>query len=341
MRNSILLPVIGALALWIGTVQAAEQGATVNEQNALALSLTENALASAQGGGGQAGEASTTTESSVLSEDQPLLWKGFITGLRGFEEFVHPVSSPLYFHDPFIETRTNVLYVWHKFPDRSDLKGGDLHVWALPIWVALSERLQLTATCDGYSRIRARALKPDEGWNDLAIGLKYAAIADVEEQLLVSAGLSWRLSNGHARTLHGGVDELNPYISAGKGLGKWHLIGTVGGRLPMDRHMGNYILYESLHIDYELFEDFYPLIEFNGLQYLSNGDRLPLDVGGLDYANIGSNNISGNSTFWGAVGFRWKVHRNVEVGATYEFPLTTPKNDIFDHRVTVSVILGL
>ena len=33
--------------------------------------------------------------------------------------------------------------------------------------------------------------------------------------------------------------------------------------------------------------------------------------------------------------------KHVEVGATYEFPLSTRHNDIFDQRVTVSVILGL
>jgi len=286
--------------------------------------------------------AEVATRQEVESADQPeILWPGFLYGLSGFEDFAHPVSSPIYNHDPFIDTRLNVLYVWHKFPDGCDIKGGDLQVWALQLYVALTERLQLTATCDGYSRLRARALQPDEGWNDLMAGLKYNLLADVDRQFLLSTGLSWRLSNGHARTLHGGVDELNPYVTAAKGFGKCHVIGTVGGRLAMDHNMGNHILYESLHIDYELFENFYPLIEFNGLQYLRNADRLPLGVGGLDYANIGSNDVRGNSTFWGEVGFRWKVVDHLELGATYGFPMMDPDNDIFDHRVTVSVIVGL
>ena len=109
----------------------------------------------------------------------------------------------------------------------------------------------------------------------------------------------------------------------------------------MDDGMGNYILYESLHFDYELLDNFYPLVEFHSLQYLSNGNRLPLGVGGLDYANIGSNDVRGNSVFWGDIGFRWKCHDHVELGATYEFPISTPDNSIFDDRVTVSVIVGL
>lgn len=341
---------VGMLAVFAGTSLAVEyeDGGAEGQQDVLTLDLAEQSALTLADGASQPEEQpqqapafESSEEISVVSATQPLLWEGFLTGLEGFEDFVHPVSSPLYFHDPFIDTRTNLLYVWHKFPGGSDVKGGDLQVWAMPIWVALTERLQLTATCDGYSRIRARGLRPDEGWNDLAVGLKYNILADREEQMLMSAGLSWRLSNGHALTLHGGVDELNPYVSAAKGFGKCHVIGTVGGRLPMDHNKGNYILYESLHVDYEIVDDFYPLIELNGVQYLSNGDRLPLDVGGLDYANIGSNNVSGNSTFWAAVGFRWKAHKNIEVGATYEFPLTTPRNDIIDDRVTVSVILGL
>jgi hypothetical protein len=284
-------------------------------------------------------EVGETPEAVVKSET--ILWEGFLTGMQGFDSFVHPVTSPLYFHDPFIDTRTNIVYLWNKFPKGSDLKGGDISVWALPIWVALTEKLQLTAEIDGYSRLRARALAPDEGWNDLAVGLKYNLLADVENQFALSTGLSWRLSNGHSMTLNGGVDELNPYITAAKRMDKWQFIGTFGGRLPMDENKGNYILHENLSIAYELLEGFFPLVEFNGLQYLSDGNRLPLDVGGLDYANIGSNNVEGNSTFWAGVGFRWKVNKNVEVGAAYEVPLSSRENDILDQRVTVSIILGL
>lgn len=268
------------------------------------------------------------------------LWDGFLTGLEGFEDFPHPVSSPLYFHDPFIETRANILYMWHEFSN-GDLKGGDLNVWALQLWVALTERWQLTAKIDGYSKIRARALRPAEGWNDIALGLKYNFYNDVANQFLVSGGMSWRLSNGHSLTLNGGVDELNPFISAAKAFDKLKLIGTFGGRIAMDQNAGNHIVYENLHVSYELWENFYPLLEINGLQYLSDGNRLPLSVGGLDYANIGSNDVAGNSVFWGGVGFRWKIHEHVELGATYEFPISNPDNSIFQQRVTTSIIIGL
>lgn len=286
-------------------------------------------------------DAAAMQESADAPDDASFLWDGFLTGQKGFDDFVHSVSSPLYFFNPFIDTHANFCYIWNKFPDGSPLKGGDLSVWAVQVFVALTEKLQLTATSDGYSRIRARALQPAEGWNDIALGLKYNLIANQDEQYLLSTGLSWKLSNGTAKTLHGGVDELIPYVTAAKGYGKFHVIGTVGGRLPMDDEMGNYILYEDLHFDYELLENFYPLLEFHALQYLSNGSRLPFGVGGLDYANIGANDVRGNSVFWGDVGFRWKLNENIEFGATYGFPISNPNNSILDDRVTVSVIIGL
>ena len=74
-----------------------------------------------------------------------------------------------------------------------------------------------TATALLRKHVR-EAPEHSEGWNDLALGLKYNVIADVENQFALSTGLSWRLSNGHALTLHGGVDELNPYVTAAKGI---------------------------------------------------------------------------------------------------------------------------
>ncbi len=292
-------------------------------------------------------DAPAAVEDSALEAKEPapsfvesLRRKGFMRGLEGFDRFVHPISSPSYFHDPFIDSRMNLLTLRLWLPKDNQLHGGYVDSYGTPFYLALTERLQFMVTYGGYSRVRAGGLRPADGWNDWAFGLKCNLIADRDSQFLLSSGLIWRLSNGHALTLQGGVDELSPFVSAAKGFGKWHVIGTVGGRLAMDRHMGNHMVYESLHVDYELLENFYPLVEFNGLQYLSNADRLPSRVGALDFASIGANDVRGNSVFWTAVGFRWKLRKNVELGASYEFPLTPAENGSLDQRVIVSVNIG-
>jgi hypothetical protein len=63
-----------------------------------------------------------------------------------------------------------------------------------------------------------------------------------------------------------------------------------------------------------------------------------LNVGGLDYTNLGSYNVAGTSVFWGDLGFRWKLTPNLSFGAAYGFPISTPGNDIFNQRVTLDLI---
>lgn len=283
-----------------------------------------------------------TSEEETVSETttgDSILWDGFIYGDPHFRDTPRPIGSPLYFEDPFINSDVRAGFIWHKFPNNGGLRGGQLTVYTLQLRLALTERLQFMATTDGYSHLESPILDDDSGWNDLAFGLKYALYVDHENDFLLSTGLRWRLSNGHANTLNGGVDELNPFISAYKGVGKWNFMAHVGGRIAMDEHKGNHILSWDMHVDYELMENFFPLLEVHGLHYLSNGDNLPLDIGGGDYANIGSNNVAGTAAYWGSLGFRWNIVDHISWGTAWDFPLQNPdNNDIFEQRVTTDVI---
>lgn len=277
--------------------------------------------------------------SSTTSSHEPILWEGFLYGDQHFRDKPRPIGSPLYFEDPFINSDLRPIYLWHKFPGGSALRGGQLSVYAMQARLALTDRLQLIATSDGYSRLDAGIIPKDGGWNDIALGLKYALWVDHDSDFILSSGLRWKLSNGHNLTLQGGVDELSPFLTMYKGCGKWNTILDVVYRLPTDWDQGNSLLSWDAHVSYELFDDFFPLIEVHGVHYLTDGDRLPLDVGGLDYANIGSNDVAGQSVFWGGVGFRWNLAEHVQFGAAYEFPLQNPdNNDIFDQRVTTSFV---
>lgn len=270
-------------------------------------------------------------------------WPGFLTGTRDFDGFADPVGNPLYFESPFAHTSAKFLYLWHKFPEGNDLGGGDLNVFALQLRLALTDRLAFIATKDGYSRLRAGILPADDGWNDAAIGLKYAFYQDKESQMVWTGGLRWEWHNGSTGVLQGGSDELSPFISFAKGWDRFHMLGNVTGRLPMDSGDGNYILSYDLHFDYEIaptvLPGFLPLVEFHGMHYLSDGDRLPLGVGAMDYSNIGSNNVAGNSVYWCGIGWEWKLTPHLALASTYEFPLHTTDTDIMDQRVTATATL--
>ncbi|MFN0136546.1 MAG: hypothetical protein ACKVS9_10580 [Phycisphaerae bacterium] len=278
-----------------------------------------------------------------IHDDPEILWPGFLNGLRGFEHFYDPVGNPLFFETPFNSTSLRLLYLHHDFPNGSQLGGGDANVYAAQIRLALTERLAFIATKDGYTDMNARILPSGDGWNDFAIGAKYVFIADHANDFVLAGGMRWTWENGSREILNGFTQELSPFVSFAKGWDRFHFIGDVTGRLPMDRHDGNYILQWDLHFDYEIAPEalpgFAPMFEIHGLHYLSDGDQLPLAVGGLDYSNIGSNDVSGSAVIWGGVGFRWKLTPHMSIGSTFEFPFHNPDTDIMGNRVTVDLAL--
>jgi len=265
---------------------------------------------------------------------------GFLTGLTGFEKLHEPVGQPLYFESPTIETSLRPIYIRHSFDNQSALQGGQVTIYAAQLRVALTDRLALIATKDGYSELETGLLGRDEGWNSIAGGFKYAALVDEKEQLLVTTGIRYEAENGHRGTLQGGVDEFSPFVSAAKGIGDFHMIGNVAWRMPTDSHDGNQVLHWDAHFDFDLNPTsnriVSPVLEVHGVHYLDSGD-VGLPVGGLDYTNLGSQ-VGGEFVAWAGVGMRLELDRKTEIGAVYEFALTDSEDDIMEKRVTVDMI---
>ena len=92
-----------------------------------------------------------------------------------WEGFRKPIIAPYLFEDPFVTTGASLYYIYHEFPDDSALGGGEVHVAALQLRLALTERLGFIATKDGYVWLRPDLplLDDEEGWMNLGAGLKY------------------------------------------------------------------------------------------------------------------------------------------------------------------------
>ena len=136
------------------------------------------------------------------------------------------------------------------------------------------------------------------------------------------------------------MQELSPFVSIAKGWDRFHFIGNVTYRAPISSSDdGNNILQWSTHFDYEIapasLPGFAPMIEIHGLHYLDNGTRSGFKVGGLDYTNLGSTDVSGSTVVWAGIGARWKLTPNTSLGAVYEHTLTNRNADLFQDRVTV------
>ena len=97
-----------------------------------------------------------------------------------FAGFEKPIVQPYLFEDPFITTGLYPYYVWHQFPESSALEGGEAHVAAAQIRVAVTDRLAIIATKDGYmwKRPDNPLLRHTGGWMNLAFGAKYAFYQD-------------------------------------------------------------------------------------------------------------------------------------------------------------------
>lgn len=298
---------------------------------------------------GAATSASTATATDAAVSNHPQwvrdieskTWKGFMTGLSGYEDFVMPVGMPVYFEDPFITTDMRLLYIFHDIPKDSSLRGGQVHVAAAQIRLALTERLAFIATKDGYSWVDSHITPAGDGWNDFAIGLKYALYSKPDDHFLVSTGMRWEWRNGSSDAWQGGdSQELSPFVSFAKGWGKWHYLAAINGRIPTDHHDANYSLLWNMHLDYELTETFRPLVELHGIHWLSDADKLPLNDDYLDVGSLGASEAEGHDFFSLGAGFRWQIMPNVSFGLTGEVPLESDAENLEHYRITANTVIS-
>jgi hypothetical protein len=253
-----------------------------------------------------------------------------------FDDFISPMSNPVFFEDPRTVSELRPMFVHHNIP--AGAGGGHANVIALQIRAAITERLSLIATKDGF--IMSTNDVVDDGWADVSLGLKYGLIQDVENQRLLSAGLTFELPVGTPRALQGNGDgEFNLFLTGGlEFLERWHFLSATGFRLPTDTSAENQVWYWSGHIDRKFGERFYGLVEMNWYHYMSNGNAGIPGIGGGDFFNLGSPGIAGDDMATVAFGTKFKPSANTELGVAYEIPMTS-REDLMRNRTTVDFIL--
>lgn len=254
----------------------------------------------------------------------------------GFDDWISPMTNPVFFEDPRTLTELRGIFLQHKVPGAAG--GGDVQLYALQIRAALTDRLSLIATKDGYA-VSSNPLIRD-GWADVALGLKYNLIRDYQTESLVSAGAVYELPVGSPRTLQGNGDgEFHLFVTGGTELCcDWHLLSGFGLRLPVDDQAETTSLYWSNHVDYHLGRGFYALAEFNWFHWLESGTGGIPGVSGGDLFNFGSTGVAGNDIVTGAFGVKYKPNRLTEIGLAWENPLTE-RRDVMENRLTADLIL--
>lgn len=261
--------------------------------------------------------------------EAPVDWKS---------QAISPVANPLFFESPLIQSEARPIFVYHSISD--DFIGGFARVYALQLRYAVTERLAIIATKDGFIQLRPQVagLRAD-GWADISAGLKYALIDDQENQFILTPGLKYELPTGNTRVFQGNGDgEFDVFVSAMKGWDKFHATTSIGGRIPVNFDEETSSLHYSLQLDYYLCRWFIPFAVANGHTVLSEGEGPAFEVEGFDLINFGSSNAGRFTEVAVGTGFRSRLCKWADFGFAYEKGVTRPKG-IFEDRFTADFVV--
>lgn len=262
---------------------------------------------------------------------------------------ISPVANPIFFEDAKINSEIHPIYMWHKLPSTFDYAGGtvplggQVQVIAVQLRYAVNDRLAIIATKDGYVQFQPdHTLGGNYGWADIAAGVKYALVKNEDAQFILTPGLKVTIPTGNRSVLQGhGAGEEDIFVSAEKGFGKFHILGSLGIRIPNNFAADTAQAHYSLQLDYYVHQYFIPFFTLNGYTVLSEGSHnvlgVPLQTEMYDLINAGSTAAGGRTMLTAGGGFRTRLLKNLDVGAAYEAGIVDPVG-IFEGRVTVDMV---
>jgi hypothetical protein len=279
-----------------------------------------------------------------------------------FEGFEKPIVAPYLFEDPFITTNAVPYFLWHDFPEQSVFDGGSLYAAALQLRVALTDRVALIATKDGYvwNRNGNPLLEDSQGFMNVAAGLKVALWQDRDAGQIVSAILRIEAPTGSSDEYQGHKSGMAvPSLSGAFRTGPVRWIGDLGAQIPFDgRDLSSSVFYH-LYAGLDLTPVVQPFVQISGIRWIESGNgslpirlksggTLDLDTvqtvlgtgpfEGADVVNLGSKRVDGLDLITAAAGVHVPLGEYVTLSVAYERPITEPKG-IFQQRITSALVI--
>ena len=270
--------------------------------------------------------------------DAPRLLGLFLASDHCFDDFISPLSNPFFFEDPRSLTEVRTIFLENSFP--ANISGGDAQMYSAQFRGRLTDRLSVIAPNVGYFQVnQASNNAAPVGFASAPIGVKYNFIRNVESQFLVSGGITYFIPPNFANFNQPADGDLHFFLTGGKCIfDRGHWLSGTGFRIPMNNNWGTQFWYWSNQWDYEIVDNWFPLLGVNWWHYMSSsGVAGGSPVTGLDLINIPNANVAGTNVVSGVVGLRWKATDRLTVGSGYEFPLTSRK-DILQNRLYADVI---
>lgn len=251
---------------------------------------------------------------------------------------ISPVTNPINFEDPRIQTEIRPIYAYHKLSEDFVTGGGDVRVIAAQARLAITDDLAFIATKDGYFDINAdEVLDDSNGAANLEAGFKYALLQDHAKGQIITGGLRYQLATGSPDVFQGQGDGIiTPLISAATNVEGFNIITSTELRLALDNDDSTFWDL-SAHLDRPIGKLF-PLVELNMYHVVDAGGRIGLEGEGADVINFGSSLADGTTVVTMGMGARYRVCENFDLGAAYETALTDG-DDVFDWRITTDAII--
>ena len=287
-----------------------------------------------------------------------LLAVAAVSAIAASAQPIRPVSNPVWSDNADVGTSIHPIYMYHQLPDQVSAVpgkvplGGDVSVFAVQAEIKLADNLSLIAVKDGYIDFNPdNTLTPDEGFADLAAGLKYVFLR--QEGLTASARVVAELPTGDDEVWQGNGDGvIVPGVVVSRNNGNLQTSGTAGLMAALDDGDST-MSYAAAHLSYAVTEMIVPLVEVNYLHVIDAGDggkrfnnqadgAVPSIVRfeGNDLINLGASNAEDNPDYVSmAVGARLLLTESLDVGAAYEFMLTDDEESLTKDRVTVDAVV--
>lgn len=277
----------------------------------------------------------------------------------GFEQARRPISNPTLFDLAVPTTNVHPIFMHHVLPNQINAGGGsvpfggDVQLYALQFEYALSDRLSIVATKDGYVDMNFDnpAFSDSTGFANLGGGLKYAFLLDTISRSAVSSSLTLEFPTGNSDVLQGeGKGLANIIVSGLKLVDEWQFAGGAGIQVPFSDEQAT-MGWVSAHASYEVSKWFIPLVEVNWFHVIDEGNGtgnfggqlgggIPgaVQFEGGDLFNLGATNASDSPDFVSAaVGFRSRLTDAVTAGFAYEVPLTDEEDSLMKERFTLDL----
>jgi hypothetical protein len=246
-----------------------------------------------------------------------------------FNTFTSPVTNPFFFEDPRALTEIRPVFIWQHTPNANPVwAGGNNFDFAVRGSVAITENISIVISRLGFTTIQPRGgvagVSNATGFSDFLIGPKLTFLRNESSGTVAAVGLTFDIPAGSSSVFQDtGHTSLNPYFSIAQNFGRtsygsFNFMNTTGYSFRTDNTRSE-SFYSSFHLDYNVANRFFPLIELNWRHYTRNGGHVPFAFEGNDLANFGSMFVSGHDDLNLALGTRIVINKYVTWGVAAEF----------------------